>query len=350
MTQNNNDFNLESIEDFGPLNEPVILRKRYKVNEKIGEGGTSNIFKGVDLETDNVIALKIIKKNSKVVSAKKRFELEAETLLSFKNPNIVKIYDYFSLNYHSIIVMEYLKGKTLKQIIRKQKFLSIEQTLNYLLKIINALKDLHEKNIMHRDLKPQNIIIDDDNTLKLMDFGIIQASEEQDITQTNYVVGSVEYMAPEVLKGKKATPRSEIYSLGIIAYMMLTGVTPLKGSDFQETAKNHLSKKADNLFMINPDIDEKLNNIVLKMLRINDFERYQDVIQLEDVVKNYLEDREVDTVEKKILEERRSEENISIWDSDNSLIPISSFNYKLLFVILFFLFCLVTLMCLLVII
>ncbi len=329
MKKNNfqdKNFDLEDVKTFSDLENPIIIKDRYRVIKKIAEGGTSNIYKALDLENNNIVALKSIKKNSRVKSAKQRFDLEAENLLKFSgNPNVLKIYEYFKCGNNSIIVMEFLKGSTLKQIIRENKILSIDETLNYLFQVINALKDLHNENIMHRDLKPQNIIVNFDDTLKLMDFGIVQASEDQSITQTNYVVGSVEYMAPEVLKGNKATPRSEIYSLGIMAYSMLTGVTPLKGMDFKDTAKKHLSESPESLLTLNPSLDKQINAIVLKMLRKNDFERYQTVSQLEEALNEYIEWRR-NELEKDSRKKYSEKEN---WNLSNFR-QTSIFSYQIL--------------------
>ncbi len=330
MKKNNcqdENFDIEDVKTFSDLENPIIINGRYRVIKKIAEGGTSNIYKALDLEEDRVVALKSIKKNSRVKSAKKRFDLEAENLLKFSdNHNVLKIYEYFKCGNNSIIVMEYLKGSTLKQIIKENKLLSIEETLNYLFQLINALKDMHDQGIMHRDLKPQNIIINFDDTLKLMDFGIVQASEDQSITQTNYVVGSVEYMAPETLKGNKATPRSEIYSLGIIAYSMLTGITPLKGMDFKDTAKKHLSETPESLLILNPSLDKQINSIVLKMLRRNDFERYQSVYQLEDALNEYVEWRNKQQAEGARKKHFEKEE----WSRQNKAHPTQFFSYQIL--------------------
>ncbi len=335
-TDENNSItvDLEAIEDFETLETPIILKQRYQIIKKIGEGGTSNVYEAFDLEDKKELALKIIKKNSKVISAKKRFELEGKTLKNFsKYPNIINIYDYFLCGEYSVIVMELLKGKTLKEILKEKKILSVEQTLNYMFQIINALEIIHGEEIMHRDLKPQNIHINEvDNTIKLMDFGIIQADVDQSITQTNYVVGSVEYMAPEILKGNKATPRSEIYSLGIIMYSMLTGVVPLKGLDFKDTAKKHLHELPPNLTEYNPNVDEEINKIVIKMLNIDDYERQSSMEELRKELKEYQDKTKVKSEEKTVKKSlgKVSDEILLKNINDAESKKIKPFNSKIL--------------------
>lgn len=264
-----------------------LLNNKYEIVKEIGTGGTADVFLAKNLLNHKIVALKISKTDAKVSSVALRFKQEYDSLVKFNNQNIIKVYEYFLVSDRQVIVMEYIQGITLKEELKKYKYISTRKAVEYILQILNALKDLHEKNIFHRDLSSSNIMITNDGNLKLMDFGIVQTSFDQHLTKTGNVIGTISYMAPEIIRQQKANPRSEIYSLGILLYSMLTGSVPFKG-ELMETAQKHLKEKPIPPYKINFSLDKNISEVILKMLEKDAFERYQSSEEMIEVLNNYL--------------------------------------------------------------
>lgn len=259
----------------------VIFNGRYQVKENIGKGSSSSVFLAWDLQLKRYVALKIETSKNDISNNSKRFKIEANLLMMLKNDNIVAIYDYFVVSGKQIIVMEYLQGKTLEEYIRNKTMLTNAETTLYLLQICNALKELHEKRIIHRDLKPQNIFVTKKNQIKLIDLGIAKINDDQELTKLLSVVGTPEYISPEVITGFKSTTSSDIYALGIVAYKMLTGFVPFKGDDSSQTASLHLNNLPILINKINVKVNPKLEQMIYKMIEKSPAKRYQNVIEIE---------------------------------------------------------------------
>ena len=266
----------------------MLIKGKYEIARQIGEGGTAVVYLAKNLENDSNVVLKISRTDASVSSLKERFLLEAQSLVKFNNPNIVKVYEYFEYEKSIIIVMEYLDGKTLKEIIQSKKEVQISQIIGIMLQVLNALKDIHREGIVHRDLKPENLMVCVDGTVKLMDFGIVQISMEQNLTRQGFVIGTISYMSPEVISRKKAMPQSEIYSLGVVLYYLLTKSLPFKNGDPSEIARKAMTEKPIMPSRLNPNVDEYLNQIVMKMMEKDYLDRYQSATELIEVFNNYL--------------------------------------------------------------
>ncbi len=266
----------------------TIINNKYEIVDMIGKGASAKVYLCNDLENNRKVALKIQNMEEEFSNMDKRFKIEAKTMLSLNHPNIVKTYDYFEWNNRRIIVMEFLRGKTLDDMIKTQGHLNHKEAANYALQVLYALKEIHMLDIMHRDLKPANIIITLDNTVKLMDFGIAQISKNQELTKQASVIGTIQYLAPEIFRGEKASPTSEIFSLGVLLYKMVTGVVPFKGSNPEETARKIINNQPLPPSRINPDVDSKLEIIILKMLEKDQYNRVPNTDEAIVIFSKYL--------------------------------------------------------------
>ncbi len=266
----------------------LIINNKYKIIQKIAAGGMADVFLGIDIKENKKVAIKILNEryflNKSFIA---RFIKEAQILNQLKDKNIVSIYEWGQINELYFIVMEYISGKTLKEIIEAKGNLSIEITTLYAVQICNALAAAHNKGLIHRDIKPQNIIIDNDNNLKVTDFGIAKFTSE-DATKTINVIGSAQYISPEHLQGKVLDARSDIYSLGIVLYEMLTGDLPFRGSSPIDISLKHLNENPQPPSLIIQKIPKNLDKIVLKCLEKDPKNRYQSVEELKKDLDNLL--------------------------------------------------------------
>ena len=213
------------------------INDRYEIVKSIGEGGMANVYLAVDLILNRKVAIKILRgdlaNDEKFI---RRFQREALAASSLSHPNIVEMYDVGEDNGNYYIVMEYIEGKTLKQLLKKRGHLTVGEAVDIMLQITDGMVHAHDSYIIHRDLKPQNIMIQEDGQIKITDFGIAMALNSTQLTQTNSVMGSVHYLPPEQASGKGSTIKSDIYSMGILFYELLTGVLPFKGDNAVEIA------------------------------------------------------------------------------------------------------------------
>ncbi len=221
----------------------TLLINRYELLEKIGEGGMGIVYKAKCHLLNRFVAVKILKSelsnNEEFIL---RFKREANSIASLSHPNIVNIYDIGSENNINFIVMEYINGKTLKQVLRDNVRLSHDTTLNISLQMAEALIYAHKNNIIHRDIKCDNILISDDNIAKLTDFGIAKLPNSSTITNSNKIIGSVHYFSPEQAKGGYVDFRTDIYALGIVMYEMITGNVPFNGKTSISVAIMHIQE------------------------------------------------------------------------------------------------------------
>lgn len=205
------------------------INDRYEIIKSIGEGGMANVYLAIDVILDRKVAIKILRgdlaNDEKFI---RRFQREALAASSLSHPNIVEMYDVGEDNGNYYIVMEYVEGRTLKQLLKKRGNLTVSEAVDIMLQLTDGMIHAHDSYIIHRDLKPQNIMIQEDGQIKITDFGIAMALNSTQLTQTNSVMGSVHYLPPEQASGKGSTIKSDIYSMGILFYELLTGVLPLK--------------------------------------------------------------------------------------------------------------------------
>ena len=262
------------------------INDRYEVRKLIGEGGMANVYLGYDTILERDVAIKVLRgdlaDDEKFV---RRFRREAQSASLLNHPNIVQIYDVGEDDGNFYIVMEYINGQTLKQLIKKRGKLSVPETIDIMSQLTDGLAHAHDSYIIHRDIKPQNIMILDDGMVKITDFGIAMAINASDLTQTNSVMGSVHYLPPEQASGKGSTIKSDIYSLGIMMYEMLAGVMPFRGETAVEIAMKHLKNPMPSVIKANNAVPQSVENIILKATAKNPKNRYNNVRELYDDLK-----------------------------------------------------------------
>ncbi|MBU3114078.1 Stk1 family PASTA domain-containing Ser/Thr kinase [Clostridium lacusfryxellense] len=253
-----------------------LLLNRYELLEKIGEGGMGVVYKAKCHLLNRFVAVKILKAElSDDEDFVMRFKREATSIAKLSHPNIVNIHDVGSENNINFIIMEYINGKTLKQIIKEDGRLSPQKTLDIVLQVAKALECAHSNNIIHRDIKPDNIMITQDMMVKIMDFGIAKVMDSSTITISNKVMGTVHYFSPEQAKGKLVDCRTDIYSLGIVMYEMVTGKVPYNAESSITIAMMHIQETAIPPKKIITDIPENINQVILKAMEKEPIKRYQ---------------------------------------------------------------------------
>jgi beta-lactam-binding protein with PASTA domain/predicted Ser/Thr protein kinase len=266
------------------------LSGRYKVIDMIGGGGMANVYLAKDMILERDVAVKVLRPDfSNDEEFIRRFHREAQAATSLNHPNIVSIYDVGEEDNIFYIVMEYIDGATLKQYIQKYGPLSNEESVNIMIQLTSALANAHENHIVHRDIKPQNILIDENGVVKVTDFGIAVALSSTTITQTNSFLGSVHYLSPEQARGGMATKKSDIYSLGIVMFELITGRIPFFGESAVSIALKHLQNDTPSPKRWNPSIPQSIENIILKSTAKDSFHRYDTVEAMEDDLRTSLE-------------------------------------------------------------
>ena len=259
------------------------INDRYEIIKTIGEGGMANVYLANDTILDRKVAIKVLRGDlSNDEKFIRRFQREALSVSNLSHPNIVEVYDVGEEDGQYYIVMEYIEGKTLKQLLKKRETLTLPEVIDIMLQLTDRLAHAHESYIIHRDIKPQNIMILDNGLVKITDFGIAMALNATQLTQTNSVMGSVHYLPPEQANGKSATVKSDIYSLGILMYELITGSVPFKGDNAVEIALKHMKEKIPSIRKQNPTIPQSVENIVIKATAKNPRNRYDSVKEMHD--------------------------------------------------------------------
>ncbi len=270
------------------------INDRYEIIKSIGEGGMANVYLGYDTILDRNVAIKVLRgdlaNDEKFV---RRFQREALSASSLSHPNIVAMYDVGEDDGLYYIVMEYVEGKTLKQLLKKRGSLTLSEAIDIMLQLTDGMAHAHDSYIVHRDLKPQNIMIQDDGQIKITDFGIAMALNSTQLTQTNSVMGSVHYLPPEQAAGKGTTIKSDIYSMGIIFYELLTGELPFKGDSAVEIALKQMKEPLPDVHKLNNDIPQSIENIILKSTAKNPKNRYDDAKSMHNDLLTALNDDRV---------------------------------------------------------
>lgn len=253
-----------------------VLGNRYEIEEKIGEGGMSVVYKARCNKLNRYVAVKILKKeladNEDIVS---KFKKEATAIATLSDTNIVNVLDVGSQDNINYIVMEYVKGKTLKEVINQLGMLNYETTINVGLQIAKALDCAHKNNIIHRDVKPQNILVTEDGVIKVTDFGIAKSASSTTLTNTTTIMGSAHYFSPEQAKGSFVDARTDLYSLGVVLYEMVTGRLPFEADSPVTIALKHIQEEVVPPKQINSRIPDSLNKLIMKAMEKDPNKRYQ---------------------------------------------------------------------------
>lgn len=282
------------------------LGGRYQVIERIGGGGMALVYRAHDILLNRNVAIKVLR-NQFVHDEEfiRRFRREAQSAASLSHPNVVSIYDVGQEDEIHYIVMEYIEGKNLNEIIKERAPLQVDESVRIASQICDALDHAHQNQIIHRDIKPHNILIGRNGRVKVTDFGIARAVTSTTITQTGSVVGSVHYFSPEHAKGVSTGEKSDLYSLGIVLYQMLTGSLPFLGESPISVALKHLQEEFEEPRLLNPLIPQSVENVILRSMRKNPEERYHSA-------KEMLQD-----LETCLLPERRSESKVHFDDEED---------------------------------
>jgi len=252
-----------------------ILKERYKITEKIASGGMAVVYKGTDLLLVRTVAIKVLKDSfTRDKGVLERFYREARAAAGLSHTNIVSIYDIGREGDLYFIVMEYMSNGTLENLMERKKELSTGDVIKYGIQICRALDYSHQKRVIHRDIKPQNIMLTEENQLKVVDFGIARAVDLRDITQSGVIMGSAYYFSPEQASGKTATEHSDIYSLGVLLYHMSAGRLPFDGNSLMELASKHIKENPKAPRSVNPSIPAELEKIILKSMEKKPENRY----------------------------------------------------------------------------
>ena len=266
------------------------INERYEIIKSIGEGGMANVYLAYDTILNRNVAVKILRgdlaNDEKFV---RRFQREAISASSLNHPNIVEMYDVGEDDGKYFIVMEYLNGQTLKTLIKKRGSLTLSEVIDIMMQLTSGLACAHASYIIHRDIKPQNVVILDDGQVKITDFGIAMALNSNELTQTNSVMGSVHYLPPEQANGSGSTVKSDIYSAGIMMFELLTGKLPFKGENAVEIAIKHMKEPIPSVCEINPEIPQSVENIILKACAKNLNNRYDSAEEMYNDLKTCLD-------------------------------------------------------------
>ena len=265
------------------------LEGRYWIQSLVGVGGMANVYRGVDEKNGNPIAVKVLKEefldNEELV---RRFKNESKAISILSHPNIVKVYDVSVTDKLQYIVMEYVDGITLKEYLKQRGgALTWKETVHFATQVLSALQHAHSKGIIHRDVKPQNIMLLADGSIKMMDFGIARFSRAQSQTVSDKAIGSVHYISPEQAKGDRTDARTDIYSVGVMLYEMLSGQLPFDGDGAVSIAIMQISDKAKPLAQVAPNVPEGLRQITEKAMEKDPDKRYQSAQEMLEAIEEF---------------------------------------------------------------
>ncbi|MDW8799028.1 Stk1 family PASTA domain-containing Ser/Thr kinase [Staphylococcus pseudoxylosus] len=289
-----------------------IINERYKITKKLGGGGMSRVYLAEDSILKRSVAIKAIRiPSGEKEEAIKRFEREVHNLTQLSHDNIVNVFDVTEDDENFYLVMEYIEGLTLSEYIQKNHPLDVDTILNFINQIINGIKHAHDTKIVHRDIKPQNILVDENQTLKILDFGIAKALSETTMTETNHVLGTVQYLSPEQARGDITDNGTDIYSMGVVLYEMLIGKPPFSGETAVSIAIKHIQDPMPNVTDERSDIRQALSNVVLKATEKDKMERYQSVREMQNDLETVMSD------------ERASEDRYQSSITNTKTVPIN---------------------------
>ncbi|WP_419893702.1 Stk1 family PASTA domain-containing Ser/Thr kinase [Oceanobacillus kimchii] len=277
------------------MNKGELLNERYKIIKKIGGGGMANVYLARDTILERDVAVKALRMeyihDQEFIA---RFDREAQSATSLSHPNIVNIFDVGEEDQLLYMVMEYVDGMTLKEYIHQHGPIDVPEALDIMKQLTSAIAHAHANEIVHRDIKPQNILINSIGQAKVTDFGIAMALSATALTQTNSILGSVHYLSPEQARGGMATKKSDIYSIGIVLYELLTGKLPFSGQSPVSIALKHLQNNTPSVKKANPSIPQSVENIVLQATAKDPFHRYNSIYELEEALETALDPSRLD--------------------------------------------------------
>ncbi len=294
-----------------------MIANRYLIAKDLGHGGMADVYLAMDTVLNREVAIKLLRGElcADPVSLL-RFQREANAASALTHPNIVEIYDVGEYNGRQYIVMEYVRGKTLKQLIANRGALDNQESVTIMKQLVDAVREAHAHGIIHRDIKPQNVLIKDDGTIKITDFGIALAEDAVQLTQTDSVMGSVHYLAPEVARGETASEQSDIYSLGIVLYELLCGDVPFHGDSPIQIAMKHMEEDVPSVRELNPNVPQSLENIITKATAKNKAYRYRSAEEMLEDISTCLDDSRKNE-EKLVLGDNPFGSTITIQKLDN---------------------------------
>ncbi len=306
------------------------LDARYEIQELIGVGGMAVVYRAYDIVEDKIVAIKILKDeflgNQEFI---RRFKNESKAIAVLAHPNIVKVYDVSFGTKIQYIVMEYIDGITLKEFISKQKNISFQDAVYFTHQILSALKHAHDKGVIHRDIKPQNIMLLSDGTIKVADFGIARFSRNETQTMTDRAIGSVHYISPEQAKGAVLDQKADIYSVGVMLYEMLTGKLPFEADNAVSVAIMQMQSKPKSLREINPDIPLALEQITLHAMQKLPINRYACAQDMIDDIEEFQNNPEISFDYKYFVDDEPTKHMESFGDKKKSKSDYDDdFNYE----------------------
>ena len=267
-----------------------IIAERYELLELIGQGGMADVYLAQDIILNRTIAIKILRTSlAKDPIYVTRFQREASAAAALSHKNIVEIYDVGEDEDKYYIVMEYVPGMTLKELILKRGAVHVVEAIDIMKQVISGISKAHQLGIIHRDLKPQNILVTDSGVAKIADFGIASMQSLAQVTQTDVIMGSLHYLAPELARGEKAPAQSDVYALGIVFYELLRGEVPFNGESPVNIALKHMQEDLPSLLEFNPSIPQSVENIVIKATAKNLNDRYKSATEMLDDIKTCME-------------------------------------------------------------
>lgn len=293
------------------MNPGYEIGHRYRIIRSLGEGGMANVYLAHDMVLDRDISVKLLRLDLRDdPSIKRRFHREAMAATQLNDPHIVGIYDVGEDHGLQYMVMQYVKGTDLKAYIKKHYPIPLPQVIDIMEQVLSAVATAHAHGIIHRDLKPQNILIDENKNVKITDFGIAVAVSQDSLTQTNTLMGSVHYLSPEQARGSIATKQSDIYSLGIILFELLTGKVPFEGETAVSIALKHFREEIPSVREQNKGIPQALENVIIKATAKEPAERYNSVNEMAADLKTVLDPQRANEPRLKIQQDDNGETKV----------------------------------------
>ncbi|MCC4382450.1 Stk1 family PASTA domain-containing Ser/Thr kinase [Limosilactobacillus reuteri] len=293
------------------MNPGYEIGHRYRIIRSLGEGGMANVYLAHDMVLDRDVSVKLLRLDLRDdPSTKRRFHREAMAATQLNDPHIVGIYDVGEDHGLQYMVMQYVKGTDLKAYIRKHYPIPLPQVIDIMEQVLSAVATAHAHGIIHRDLKPQNILIDENKNVKITDFGIAVAVSQDSLTQTNTLMGSVHYLSPEQARGSIATKQSDIYSLGIILFELLTGKVPFEGETAVSIALKHFREEIPSVREQNKEIPQALENVIIKATAKEPAERYSSVNEMAADLKTVLDPQRANEPRLKIQQDDNGETKV----------------------------------------
>ncbi|MDD1380207.1 Stk1 family PASTA domain-containing Ser/Thr kinase [Limosilactobacillus reuteri] len=293
------------------MNPGYEIGHRYRIIRSLGEGGMANVYLAHDMVLDRDVSVKLLRLDLRDdPSTKRRFHREAMAATQLNDPHIVGIYDVGEDHGLQYMVMQYVKGTDLKAYIKKHYPIPLPQVIDIMEQVLSAVATAHAHGIIHRDLKPQNILIDENKNVKITDFGIAVAVSQDSLTQTNTLMGSVHYLSPEQARGSVATKQSDIYSLGIILFELLTGKVPFEGETAVSIALKHFREEIPSVREQNKEIPQALENVIIKATAKEPAERYSSVNEMAADLKTVLDPQRANEPRLKIQQDDNGETKV----------------------------------------